>query len=393
LGQALFETQPRFRASIERCEEILRRLLAEPQFSIHYGTAPETGLLPQSHHADLSLFTLEYGLAELWLSWGIEPVIVAGLGVGQYAAACLAGLFDLEVALSLVLERARLQSGEEDPQRLASFARSVTEKMSASARFRMLAMSDADVTTAEYWVEALTLTPKPSDLVEPLRREVCDLYLEVGPGRSITHCLEAEFPGDCLSSLRQETGEWEQLLESLARLYVRGAAVDWFGFDRGYLRHRVSLPTYPFQRKRYWITDIETPEPDSPDSSLADVNDMTRAIQRYDWPVAGCLDEVEHLSEQEVRLRLSQFAAEDQNEDELAALSEIRSRLAGMSASRQELFIRMLDYDLQRLRKKGANGSRASPEQATPLTDAELDQLSESEAEALLLKKLESLKF
>src|SRR5262249_39432011 len=47
--------------------------------------------------------------------------------------------------------------------------------------------------------------------------------------------------------------DWRQMLDSLSQLYVRGAAVDWAGFDRDYDRRRVRLPTYPFQRRRYWV--------------------------------------------------------------------------------------------------------------------------------------------
>ncbi len=54
-----------------------------------------------------------------------------------------------------------------------------------------------------------------------------------------------------------------QMIEKLAELYVRGAEVDWAGFDAPYARRRVVLPTYPFERRRYWI---ETPQPALPDS-------------------------------------------------------------------------------------------------------------------------------
>ena len=315
--------------------------------------------------------------------------------MGQYAAACFAGLFDLEDALSLVVERARLLSDDEDPQQLVSFERSGTEKISTTPKIRMLTTSDqdasAEVTSPEYWIEALKSTPLPSDFVEPLGQEICDLYLEIGPGRSITQSLEAEFPGKCLSSLQQERGDWEQLLESLARLYVSGATVDWSGFERGYSRQRVILPTYPFQRKRYWISDAESKTSDDPGTSLPDTYDMMRAKQHDSWQVGSYLDEVEKLSDVEVMMHLHQFESDDQNQDQLTVLEEIRLRLGDMSASRQALLIKMLDLNLQRQRTNNTNGSGMSHE--VRITDTELDQLSESEAEALLLKKLESLKF
>ncbi len=102
----------------------------------------------------------------------------------------------------------------------------------------------------------------------------------------------------------------------------------------------------------------------------------------------SCLDEIEHLTEEDVGSRLRLFDSKDINPDQAGTFAEIQSRLGGMSASRRELFIRLLDIELQQRNNKSNNGSRGSI-----ISDTELDQLSESEAEALLLKKLESLKY
>ena len=59
--------------------------------------------------------------------------------------------------------------------------------------------------------------------------------------------------GICLSSLRQGREDWQEMLYSLGELFVRGAVIDWSGFDRDYPRRRLQLPTYPFQRQRYWF--------------------------------------------------------------------------------------------------------------------------------------------
>jgi NADPH:quinone reductase-like Zn-dependent oxidoreductase/NAD(P)-dependent dehydrogenase (short-subunit alcohol dehydrogenase family)/SAM-dependent methyltransferase/acyl carrier protein len=57
-----------------------------------------------------------------------------------------------------------------------------------------------------------------------------------------------------LPSLRQHEDEWRQMLTTLGELYVRGVAVDWAGVDRPYVRRKLLLPTYPFQRERYWLS-------------------------------------------------------------------------------------------------------------------------------------------
>ncbi|MCI0649377.1 MAG: SDR family NAD(P)-dependent oxidoreductase, partial [Chloroflexi bacterium] len=86
--------------------------------------------------------------------------------------------------------------------------------------------------------------------------EGCTAFVEIGPGttllslgrQSVTEPAAAWLP-----SLRRGSQEWQTLLPSLAALYVRGAPVDWPGFDTDYARRRLALPTYPFQHERYWL--------------------------------------------------------------------------------------------------------------------------------------------
>jgi acyl transferase domain-containing protein len=80
-------------------------------------------------------------------------------------------------------------------------------------------------------------------------------------------------------SIRKSRGEWEQVLESLGRLYERGAEVDWEGFDQGYGRRRVELPTYPFQRQRYWIETA----PQKATRAIGKSNESGLAGSRDEW--------------------------------------------------------------------------------------------------------------
>ncbi|HKQ61796.1 MAG TPA: polyketide synthase dehydratase domain-containing protein, partial [Candidatus Polarisedimenticolaceae bacterium] len=86
--------------------------------------------------------------------------------------------------------------------------------------------------------------------------------VEVGPGTTLLglgrRCLEsAELPW--AASLRAGRGDWDQMLESLGRLWAVGVEVDWAGFDRGHTRRRVALPTYAFQRETYWLPSAPAP--------------------------------------------------------------------------------------------------------------------------------------
>jgi thioester reductase-like protein len=120
MGRALFESQPAFRHALKRCQELLRPELDIPLLELLYpGSRPGAGApelaagspLDQTLYTQPALFALEYALAELWRSWGIEPGAVLGHSVGELAAACTAGVFGLADALTLVARRARLIQG------------------------------------------------------------------------------------------------------------------------------------------------------------------------------------------------------------------------------------------------------------------------------------------
>ena len=66
-------------------------------------------------------------------------------------------------------------------------------------------------------------------------------------------CFPGDLSGVWLSSLHPDRGDWQTLLASLAELYRQGYTVDWQGFDRDFPRQKVNLPTYSFQRRRYWV--------------------------------------------------------------------------------------------------------------------------------------------
>jgi acyl transferase domain-containing protein len=108
MGRELHESQPVFRAAMRRCDEILRPLLHCSLVELLYGDAPEASRLDETLYAQPALFAIEYAIAELWRAWGVNPAVVLGHGVGEYVAACVAGVFSLADGLALIVERARL---------------------------------------------------------------------------------------------------------------------------------------------------------------------------------------------------------------------------------------------------------------------------------------------
>ncbi|MEM9979356.1 MAG: acyltransferase domain-containing protein, partial [Cyanobacteria bacterium P01_D01_bin.2] len=108
MGRQLYETQPTFRQAIERCAAILEAYLERPLLEVLYSQGNGDGLLNQTAYTQPALFALEYALYQLWQSWGIHPDVVMGHSVGEYVAACVAGVFSLEDGLKLIALRGKL---------------------------------------------------------------------------------------------------------------------------------------------------------------------------------------------------------------------------------------------------------------------------------------------
>ncbi|MGC3998938.1 MAG: beta-ketoacyl synthase N-terminal-like domain-containing protein [Anaeromyxobacter sp.] len=106
MGRALYEAEPVFRRTLDACAEVLAPRLPRGLLEVMFG-APGESPIDQTTWAQPATFALEVALAALWRSWGIEPVAVMGHSLGEYAAACVAGVFSLEDGIRLVAERGR----------------------------------------------------------------------------------------------------------------------------------------------------------------------------------------------------------------------------------------------------------------------------------------------
>jgi myxalamid-type polyketide synthase MxaB len=336
MGRELFDTQPTFRRALERCDEILRDTLPSPLLEALYPPEQASdGLrqrIDQTAYTQPALFALEYALAELWRSWGVKPQVVIGHSVGEYVAACVAGVFSLEDGLRLIAERARLMQAlppvgamaavrapEDQVRQLIAphekavaiaavngprdvvisgerrAVEAVTSRLQAEgvaaqalvvshafhsplmepmlADFERAARSvrfqepnvelisnatgrpaRAELTDPSYWVRHVRNPVRFAEGMTTLASGGCDVYLEVGPQPTLLGLGRQSMPetgAAWLPTLRRRRGDWQQMLESLATLFVRGARIDWSGLDQGYARWKVELPTYPFERQRY----------------------------------------------------------------------------------------------------------------------------------------------
>ncbi|MDE5084589.1 MAG: phosphopantetheine-binding protein, partial [Trichodesmium sp. St18_bin1] len=116
----------------------------------------------------------------------------------------------------------------------------------------------AEITMAEYWVRHVRQPVRFAQSMETLHKQGAEIFLEIGPKPVLLgmgrECLMGE-KKLWLPSLRSGKPNWSQMLQSLGELYVRGVKIDWLGFYQDYSCNKVALPTYPWQRKRYWITE------------------------------------------------------------------------------------------------------------------------------------------
>ncbi|BAZ50017.1 beta-ketoacyl synthase [Nostoc sp. NIES-4103] len=259
MGRQLYETQPKFRQACDRCDEILRPYLQKPLLELLY---PEHSSLPlppspsnQPTYSQLALFTLEYALFELWKSWGIEPSAVMGYGVGEYVAACVAGVLSLEDSLKLVVERGRLMQALPEDVEVFAFENQVIlkEVTYCQPQITLISHSAGEIASPSYWVRQVQQPVNFTKSIDTLTQQGYEIFVEIGTPTLVE--LGRNYLPDriWLSTLHPDKNDWQQILETLASLYIRGIKVDWLGFDQDYSRQCVELPTYPWQRKRYWF--------------------------------------------------------------------------------------------------------------------------------------------
>jgi acyl transferase domain-containing protein len=141
----------------------------------------------------------------------------------------------------------------------------------------------ADQATAPaYWAQHLRRTVKFDAGVRELLRDSDRVLLEVGPGQVLASLAKVQRPKTehnlILHSIRpahQRTSDNVQMANTLGELWTLGVRVDWKAYNEGQDRRRVPLPTYPFERQRYWVD----PQPGLMSGSIF----QGRAADLADW--------------------------------------------------------------------------------------------------------------
>ena len=135
MGRRLYDTEPVFRTVLDHAAGILAPYLPRPLLQVFYTGEGNATELSNTAYTQPALFALEYALAQLWRSWGITPSIVAGHSVGEYAAACVSGVFSFEDGLALIAERGRLMQALPNGGGMAAV---FTDEANVAARTRRM---------------------------------------------------------------------------------------------------------------------------------------------------------------------------------------------------------------------------------------------------------------
>ncbi|HSD84635.1 MAG TPA: type I polyketide synthase, partial [Anaerolineae bacterium] len=281
VGLELYQSEPTFRAALEACAEQLNPQLKVDLLQTLYPDATQMAQaekqLAQPTVAQAALFAVEYALAQLWLEWGVKPQALLGEGVGEYVAACQAGVFSLEAALGLML-------GNQQLKRESLNAPQIPCVSNATGTW----LTDSEATNPDYWLKRLPARRSFAETVKPLLKEPAQVLLEIGLGQTLSALVMAHPDKHerqvVLTSLPEPSDSQsvvKSLLTTLGYLWLAGVRVDWYGFHTHEQRQRLPLPTYPFERKRYWIEPYKPTEQSS--SEIPSSGAVTKKPDLAEW--------------------------------------------------------------------------------------------------------------
>jgi acyl transferase domain-containing protein/acyl carrier protein len=370
MARDLYQAEHTFREHVDRCADLLQPHLGCDLRAVLYPSpeqaAEATQQLQQTWLTQPALFAIEYALARLWMAWGIQPQAMIGHSVGEYVAACLAGVFSLDDALALVAARGRLMQqlpggamlavplsepevrpllGQElslaaingpslcvisgptaavealhdrlmeqgvsglrvhtshafhsammDPI-LEPFTEHVRAVHLQSPNIPYISnvtgtwITAGEATSPRYWATHLRHTVRFAPGLHALLQEPARILLEVGPGRTLSAVAgrhPEKAPGQVvLSSLRHpqdQTSDVAFVLNTVGQLWLAGIQVDWSWFYARERRQRLPLPTYPFERQRFWVEPHQREDvPHSPQGSLRKEPDIANWFYFPSW--------------------------------------------------------------------------------------------------------------
>ena len=334
MAAGLYETEPLFRDVINRCDAEIQINRSSSLIDVLFQKS-DAGSIDDTQWTQPAIFAVQQGLAELLMSWGIKPDVVLGHSVGQYAAACVAGIMTWSDGLKLIAERGRLigqlpregsmlavfaplETVEESISNLDQISlaasngthvvvsgtdssiKQVRESFDANGiRTKTLITSHAfhsqlmdpvlqpfesfansiqfqpprlplicnvtgkplaadQVVDGNYWASHIRQRVQFSESFVSVSQLGCELVMELGPQAVLSSMAKAVWQGPAsslISCLHRDQNDALALRSAVASAYTLGVTPDFRAMYSATAPQRILLPTYPFQRRRFWGPD------------------------------------------------------------------------------------------------------------------------------------------
>ncbi|MEM6451324.1 MAG: beta-ketoacyl synthase N-terminal-like domain-containing protein [Cyanobacteria bacterium P01_D01_bin.105] len=381
MAKGLYHTEPIFKQAIDQCASILAKENIALLELLYPSTKPSTttektsGKLYQTAYAQPALFAIEYALAKLWMAWNVRPQAMIGHSIGEYVAACIAGVFSLEDALWLIAQRSQLMQRCHPGAMLSVLAEADSLQLPEGAEIavinatqncvisgptaiikgfqqqlesqnipcRLLATShafhsammeealdefsdalkkvtlsppnidvisnvtgtwleDSEATNPDYWVKHLRHCVLFSQGITEALKLPNVVLLEGGPGNTLTKLAqqnltvpesngaERSIESTILPSLphpKDSKADVNVLAETLGKLWQAGVPIQWKNLYQhdthsSNKRQRLSLPSYPFEHKSYWIP-LGSTQDNFTQSNLKESSLKEKTSNQADW--------------------------------------------------------------------------------------------------------------
>ena len=278
MGAGMYDSEPVVRAVLARCDAVVLAQRGASLLDVMFGRGEASGDLHDPAWAQPAVYALACALTSLWSSIGIRPNAVLGDGIGEVAAAQAAGVFTLEDGLRVALARGALMAVAPamDPDKSLNGLQAALTDLSFQAPSVALVSSVTGLAAqpgspldGAYWRRQARETVALGARVSALAESGADIVVEIGPGGLLGPQVRRVWPegpdgvGEArtppvLASLPQPPGDepaasGSGFVEAAARAYEAGLTLSFNGLFASESRRRVSLPGYPFQRRRHWI--------------------------------------------------------------------------------------------------------------------------------------------
>jgi acyl transferase domain-containing protein len=270
MGEELYESEPVARAVLDRCNAAMRDERGSSLLDVMFGRTGVEHNLNDPAWAEPAIYALQCALTALWASVGVRPNAVVAQGSGRIAAAQSAGVFNLNEGLRLAVALGELKESQASQATIATVQTTLDGITLAAPSLPLISSAtgqmweSVDVLEIDSWLRDDQVTTVSSGHVNTLAQLGVDVMVGIGPDSTIGQIVGDAWPDSSdapvvISTLESPLGDGESpesdegFVRAVARAYEAGLDISFTGLFAGEVHRRISIPTYPFQRRRHWL--------------------------------------------------------------------------------------------------------------------------------------------